>query len=330
MRAFIALAAAALAAFSVARAGEEFPAPLNADWRAVEIASAPYQIRGDAAPDVALKTGSLIYRGGVELTSPDRAFGGFSGIVVSTDGARLTAVSDRGQWLEAALDYDAGGRLARVSGGRMAAIADKDGVVLAGSIADAESLSLSGDGRLFVSFEREHRVDAYRTDETGKIVFDFRFAEFSDDAPPYNDGVESVTVLDDGVLVLSEAPFASGANGYFFAPDGKRRPLSFSDKKDYAVTEAARLGDSLYILERAFSKLKGVRARLLRAPLPSANDLTLNADLLVQLSPPYVIDNMEGLDARRGPNDETLLYVMSDDNHSARQKTILLMFEVAE
>ncbi len=330
MRAFIALAAAALAAFSGARAEEEFPVPLNADWRPVEISAAAWLIRGDAAPDVALKAGSLIYRGGVELTSPDRAFGGFSGIVVSADGARLTAVSDRGQWLEAALDYDAGGRLAGVRDGRMAAIADKDGVVLAGSIADAESLSLSGDGRLFVSFEREHRVDAYRTDGDGMIVFDFRFAEFTDDAPPYNDGVESVTVLDDGVLVLSEKPFASGANGYFFEPGGKRRPLRFSDKEGYAVTEAARLDDDFYILERAFSKLKGVRARLLRAPLPSTEDLTLDAELLAQFSAPYVVDNMEGLDARRGPNGETLLYVMSDDNHSARQKTILLMFEVAE
>jgi len=330
MRGWVALAAAALAVFSSARAEEEFPVPLNADWRAVEIASAPYQIRGDAAPDAALKAGSLIYRGGVELTSPDRAFGGFSGILVSENGARLTAVSDRGQWLEAALDYDAAGRLAGVRDGRMAAITDKDGVVLAGSIADAESLSLSGDGRLFVSFEREHRVDAYRIDENGMIVFDFRFAEFTDDAPPYNDGVESVTVLDDGVLVLSEKPFASGANGYFFDPDGERRPIRFSDKKDYAVTEAARLGDDFYILERAFSKLKGVRARLLRAPLPSADDLTLDAELLTQLSAPYVVDNMEGLDARRGPNGETLLYVMSDDNHSDRQKTILLMFEVAE
>ena len=330
MRGWVALAAAALAVFSGARAEEEFPVPLSADWRAVEIVSAPYQIRGDAAPDATLKAGSLIYRGGVELTSPDRAFGGFSGIIVSENGERLTAVSDRGQWLEAALDYDAAGRLAGARAGRMAAITDKDGVVLAGSIADAESLSLSGDGRLFVSFEREHRVDAYRIDENGMIVFDFRFAEFTDEAPPYNDGVESVTVLDDGVLVLSEKPFASGANGYFFEADGARRPLIFSDKKDYAVTEAARLGDELYILERAFSKLKGVRARLLRAPLPSADDLTLDAVLLAQFSPPYVVDNMEGLDARRGANGETLLYVMSDDNHSARQKTILLMFEVAE
>ncbi|MEQ8936387.1 MAG: esterase-like activity of phytase family protein, partial [Amphiplicatus sp.] len=312
MRRFIALAAAALAGLTSARAEEEFPVPLNADWRAVEVTSAPWRIRGDAAPDAPLKAGSLIYRGGVELTSPDRAFGGFSGIIVSEDGARLTAVSDRGQWLEAALDYDADGRLAGAHDGRMAAITDKDGVVLAGPIADAKSLSLSGDGRLFVSFEREHRVDAYRIDDKGMIVFDFRFADFTDDAPPYNDGVESVTVLDDGVLVLSEKPFASGANGYFLGPDGERRPMRFSDKKDYAVTEAARLGDEFYILERAFSKLKGVRARLLRAPLPAADDLKLDAELLAQFSPPYVIDNMEGLDARRGADGETLLYMMSD------------------
>ncbi|MEE2691637.1 MAG: esterase-like activity of phytase family protein [Pseudomonadota bacterium] len=329
MRIALAVLAAGLAAVTAAFADEDIPVPLNGDWRAVDIQSASYQLRGDAAPEKPLRAGSLIYRGGAVLTSSDPAFGGFSGIVVSEDGAQLTAISDRGQWLEAALDYDADGRLAGAHAGRMSAITDKDGVVLAGSIADAESLSLSGDGRLFVSFEREHRIDAYRIDDEGKIVFDFRFAEFNEDAPPYNDGVESVTVLDDGVLALSEKPFASGANGFFFTPDGPRLPVRYSDKKDYAVTEAARLDGDLFILERAFSRLKGVRARLLRAPLPSAGDLAMKADLLAQLSPPFVVDNMEGLDVRRGPHGETLLYVMSDDNFSSRQKTILLLFEVA-
>ena len=40
------------------------------------------------------------------------------------------------------------------------------------------------------------------------------------------------------------------------------------------------------------------------------------------------IDNMEGLALRRGPNGETLLYMISDNNYSALQRTLLLMFEL--
>jgi hypothetical protein len=34
----------------------------------------------------------------------------------------------------------------------------------------------------------------------------------------------------------------------------------------------------------------------------------------------------EGVDARRGPDRETLVYLMSDDNFSSLQRTLLLMF----
>ncbi|HVZ14607.1 MAG TPA: twin-arginine translocation pathway signal, partial [Bauldia sp.] len=38
------------------------------------------------------------------------------------------------------------------------------------------------------------------------------------------------------------------------------------------------------------------------------------------------IDNMEGLAARPGPNGETLLTLISDDNQSLLQRTVLLQF----
>jgi hypothetical protein len=40
------------------------------------------------------------------------------------------------------------------------------------------------------------------------------------------------------------------------------------------------------------------------------------------------IDNMEGIAVRRGPKGETLLYLISDDNFSPLQRTLLLMFEL--
>ena len=45
------------------------------------------------------RAGELVYRGGLELTSNDRRFGGWSDIAINTDGSALLAVSDEAHWL---------------------------------------------------------------------------------------------------------------------------------------------------------------------------------------------------------------------------------------
>lgn len=305
------------------------PVPLDPSWRDVPVTAEAHQLRGDAEAHEALRVGALIYRGGVHLTSEDEGFGGFSGLLVSKDGERLIAVSDRGQWLKAKLDYDEAGRLAGLNSARMAAITDKDGVVLAGSPADAEGLAFR-DKRFIVSFEREARIDAYRWSADKLLVLDETLATFEPpETPPYNQGLESVEALEGGLLVLSEEPFPSGANGYFLADDGRRLPARYKPAKDFSVTEIAAGQTSLYILERAYSPLMGVRARLARAYIPTTDVLSIEGEELARFNALYAVDNMEGLDVRTGEDGRDFLYLISDDNHSARQKTILLMFEVA-
>ncbi len=53
--------------------------------------------------------GALRFRGGLELTSDDARFGGLSALLLSEDGARLTAVTDRGHWVTARLIAEADG-----------------------------------------------------------------------------------------------------------------------------------------------------------------------------------------------------------------------------
>jgi hypothetical protein len=48
------------------------------------------------------------------------------------------------------------------------------------------------------------------------------------------------------------------------------------------------------------------------------------------LSSPLVADNFEGIAVRRSKPDETLIYIVSDDNFHALQRTLLLMFSLAE
>lgn len=55
--------------------------------------------------------GALRLRAAFELRAAHDHFGGFSGLTVSADGHRLTAVSDRGHWLMASLQRDEAGTL---------------------------------------------------------------------------------------------------------------------------------------------------------------------------------------------------------------------------
>ena len=51
---------------------------------------------------------------------------------------------------------------------------------------------------------------------------------------------------------------------------------------------------------------------------------------LGELAPPMVADNFEGITVRRGRRGETLIYVVSDENFHSLQRTLLLMFSLAE
>src|ERR1700687_1423511 len=73
--------------------------------------AAPINVRGARIPlyfdhPENKRAGSLIYRGGLLLASPDKGFGGWSDIAVSADGSEMLAISDEAHWLRAHLFYD--------------------------------------------------------------------------------------------------------------------------------------------------------------------------------------------------------------------------------
>ncbi len=56
----------------------------------------------------------------------------------------------------------------------------------------------------------------------------------------------------------------------------------------------------------------------------------LDGAAIAVLRPPLTVDNLEGVAARRGAAGETLLYLVSDDNFRTTQRTLLLLFALAE
>ena len=83
----------------------------------------------------------------------------------------------------------------------------------------------------------------------------------------------------------------------------------------------------LIVLTRGFTLAGGVAVRLELVPadevLPGA---ILRGRTLAEMKAPLTVDNFEGVDVRAGKDGETLLYLLSDDNFSRSQRTLLLMF----
>ena len=67
--------------------------------------------------------------------------------------------------------------------------------------------------------------------------------------------------------------------------------------------------------------------RMRRIPLSAIKDGALiDGPVVVTADMGYQIDNMEGIGVSRGPDGETILTLMSDDNFSVIQRTLLLQF----
>lgn len=302
----------------------------------------PIDIRAVATPlhgeDRAVdRVGALIYRGGVELGSSDNRFGGWSDLHVSSDGARLTAVSDRGHWLEAELRYDAAGRLAGLGNARLGPLLDLFGKPLRGLAGDAEGLSRYPDGSWLVSFERRHRLWLYPRAEPPfsvpprLIALPRRATGMAE-----NGGLETLVRLAGGHLfIVAEAKDDDGSNLAWLGDGVRWDELRYQAAPKFNPTAAAQLppgtehaGDVL-VLERRFNLSDGLGARI---ALVRRGDIRPQARVtgveITRLEPPFALDNFEGIATIRGRRGETLVFLLSDDNFSFWQRTLLLMFEL--
>lgn len=279
----------------------------------------------------------LVYRGGLVLTAADSRFGGFSDLHVSPDGRRILAVSDRGNWLDADILYDAHGRLAGIARGRIGALIDLAGKPLLGLVGDAEGLAVYPDGSLLVSFEHGHRFWLYppgdppfarppRAVPLPKRALDM----------PFNGGIEAVSRLAHGPLFALSEEMMDGRDNVGWIGDGTTwEELRYRAARGFRPTGMAQIpaglaqaGDVL-VLERRFTLLEGAGSRIVRLPGSTIRPgAALEGEELAVLRQPATVDNFEGIAVARGSLGETLIYILSDDNFSFLQRTLLLMFEL--
>jgi hypothetical protein len=288
------------------------------------------------------RVGALVYRGGLEISSPDARFGGWSGLIVSADGKTMLSQSDEAHWLRALLIYDAKGNLAGIDRAQLADMQNLDGKPMVNKEGDAEGLdSLTPDdtsGKVAISFERNARIWVYDLSQSLDVKPVDVPVPDAIKANRTNNGLEGLALFapNEFLTVTETAMDENGDHPAWLVPfpSGKSAQLGVKHHEPYEISDAAMGPDgNLYLLERHyFGPIRGVVAAVReidRADIkPGAR---LDGREIAQFTMRENIDNMEGLSLRRDANGRTFLYMISDDNYNhAIQRTVLLMFEVAQ
>jgi len=281
------------------------------------------------------RLGALEYLGGLILASDDGRFGGYSGLSVDRDGAGLWAVSDRGHWLRLDFSRDATGLPVGVAQAQWLPLLDETGKPLSGRRGDAEALRRDAAGGFWVAFEREQRLWRYANALSRPQAVALPVAART---LPGNGGLEALALLAPGespLLIAEEAlPEAEGYSPVWLRRGAVWRRLNWRHSGDFRPTDAVGLPDGgLLVLERDFRWASGWAARLSRvqaADLAQAEGAVLQSRLLAEWARPYANDNLEGIDTRIGPDGGIWVYLLSDDNHSRMQRSLLLVFKLLE
>jgi hypothetical protein len=273
--------------------------------------------------------GSLTLLSAFQIESKDKRFGGLSGLSIAANG-KLYGVSDRGYWLSAKMEMDPNGVLLNLTDWQIAPILTTTNTPVTGALRDAEALAVAQDGSFLVAFEGTHRIWRYspppKTFESTPVSVQIPAAVAR---APGNGGIEGLAMLPDGRLLALTEEFANGDGSFkgWLIDKGQFAELAYFPAKGFRVTDCAGLnnGDVL-VLERRYVPFGILSARL---TLVKANSLQPGAKLtgqeLLKLEQPLAVQNFEAV-ATQQTSKGTMIYIVSDDNYSPFQQTLIMQF----
>jgi hypothetical protein len=305
--------------------------------------AAPVSIEVNARPIPAfepgdrarVRFGALEYRSGLVLTSPFPGFGGLSGIRLDAKGERFISFSDKGTWFTGSIVYQ---------GRAMSGLADVEAAPMLGPDGkpittrgwfDSESIALDG-SLVYIGLERVNRVLRFDfskgfTRARGEVVPLPPAAS----RLPFNKGLEALVFVPKGMplagtlIAISERGLDAKGNLIGFLVGGPS-PGQFSVRRTdkFDISDAVLLASGeLLVLERKFSWLAGIGIRIRRIALTSvAPGAVVDGPSIFEANLGEEVDNMEGIDAHVTPEGDTVLTMVSDDNFSLLQRTLLLQF----
>jgi hypothetical protein len=299
---------------------------------------------------------------GFHVTSPDKRFGGLSGLDI-LDNGNLLAVSDVGDfvWIDLAPDG-----VTPVSA-RLSKMRDASGAPLANAAdSDAEGLTVNG-GMALVSFEFNHRILAFDLGKCGSAARGAPIAfgpygqplpqAFADAGIPFdeNQGAEALGITDDWYLFIGSETKLGELNMMSARPIEEEPDFDLRvgvDAPDFVgldVLPATYQGRDVrtFMLYRSFSPLAGAAISIIetdyRRHLDKAGFFRrFEGELdershnwfvetgwreFAKLDEYVTIDNFEGIAAKQMPDGRVRLYIVSDDNFSDGQRTLLMVFD---
>lgn len=304
----------------------------------ITVEARPFATFSRAGEDHSL--GKLKFMGGLVLTSKSPYFGGWSGLLLDDDAKSLLALSDTGVWMTGNLVY-VENHPSGIANARLGPLLEKSGrPIRRPRDRDSESIALEGgtfqNGSVLIGFEGRHRIERFRLGpkniQAAGAALKIPAAAMHMDQ---NKGFEALTILKGGPykgwpIAFSERLYDPSRNhtGWIWTKSG---PQAFHLKNvgDFDITDVASLDDgTIFVLQRRFRWLEGVKMRLLRiAPDALAPGRTIDGETLVEADMADNIDNMEGLAATRLQSGGVLLTMISDDNFNhVIQRTVLLQF----
>lgn len=271
--------------------------------------------------------GELIFRGGLEIAPGEEEIGGISGLTWHED--RLYAVSDDGHWMTIEPD-EIDGRLIDLLTVERGRLLDERGRRLKGKDdSDAEAIERVAMGGWMVAFERNHRILYYEDlNSSGTSVSEAEAASalaLVQNAEP-NAGLETLSFGLDAFIACAERARVGEANCVRVS-EGATTGFELPAPPELAEhggapTDATCLEDgTCFVLFRSYREEEGNRAAIVRLP-PEGDPETLAV-----FTAPLTLDNFEGL-AVREQFGRTYLYIVSDNNFSDDQRTLLMKFEI--
>ncbi len=274
------------------------------------------------------QVGALEFIAAWELRSRNDDFGGISALTVLNDG-RFVGIGDAGTLIGFELTGDG-----QMDSTFILSLPGSQGPDFNYKDRDSEGIAYDPDsGQFWVSFENKHAIRRYSKDftrQTGLV----RPPEMQN--WPKNKGAEGIIRLNDGrFIVVAESIDDDTHKALLFSGDPIERsstitPFRIRPPSGYRVTDGVQLPDGrIAIINRAIGFPQGFSAKvsLLTLGTIRRNDM-VSAKVIASLASPLLVDNFEGIAfTREGEAD--ILWLISDNNFSIFQRTILMKFRLS-
>ncbi|WP_411290416.1 esterase-like activity of phytase family protein [Sphingorhabdus sp.] len=275
------------------------------------------------------KVGALDFVAAWEMRSRNDNFGGISALSAIGDG-QFIGVGDAGTLIKFTLNSGA-----RISQSSIAPLPALQGPEM--SFRDRDSEGIAHDpasGQFWVSFEGHHAIRRYSASfgQQTALIRPVDMQEW-----PRNKGAECIIRLNDGrFIVIAESVDDGTHPALLFSGDPVEQgsavtAFRFRPPTGYRVTDGVQLPDGrIAIINRAIGFPGGFSAKVSILDLPAINrNSIVYAKVIASLAAPLLVDNLEGITATE-EGQYTYLWLVSDNNFSIFQRTILMKFRLSD